>query len=747
MGHVIDREFVVPDGMPLSVFNDRYSRRGNDGELQSYAERVREVVDGNFSLAANITWDTEAEDREITKALAVAGVLPFAGRHIQHGDMTQAGRNIEVFTNCSTAAFSFMSFLLLLNGSGVGRDFSSNVCRVNWDFMPNVRVVLDGGAGDEGDVDKGSHPDFKSAMAEFTGGFESLNDAKHKYDSESEDVRWVKVRDCREGWGEVVAILETAAFHRNHKDSLFIFDFSGVREFGAPIKGMQERIAQGPLPLMRALLKVASVKGAGMKPWKQAMFVDHYLAACVVMGNVRRAARIASKYWKDRDIFEFIDIKRGGFLWSANNSVAVDEEFWKDALNPAPSHARRVFEAVIGAAYFDKTGEPGFINTNRLTANDNDIDTITAETCIDFSGMDFKVHPKTFEMIDKTLRAIKAHAYHYITNPCGEIVLALWGGYCVIGDICLANVQELWEAEEAARQMARFLMRTNLMKAIYSAEVKRTNRIGVALTGVHEFAWKFFECGFNDLVSAYDFFVEGKGELPSDNVCRFWRFIEHLGRIAEESAVSYAGVLGVNVPHTFLTIKPSGTISKIMDCTEGAHLPAIAHYLRWVVFPKGSEAHLDHERRGYPIKDVSHQYQGSIVVGFPTKQRILDVMPEDKVVLATDASIEDHYKWISLLEKFWMGGHGNNNQVSYTINYDPSRVTIGELMDKVGAWQQKVRCCTVMPATDLSAFAYIPQEPVSKEKYLDILAGITDRVRAEAFSDDELQCASGVCPI
>ena len=31
-------------------------------------------------------------------------------------------------------------------------------------------------------------------------------------------------------------------------------------------------------------------------------------------------------------------------------------------------------------------------------------------------------------------------------------------------------------------------------------EVKRTNRIGVGLTGVHEFAWKFFGYGFLDLL-------------------------------------------------------------------------------------------------------------------------------------------------------------------------------------------------------------------------------------------------------
>ena len=158
--------------------------------------------------------------------------------------------------------------------------------------------------------------------------------------------------------------LETAAFHRNNKDTVFIFDFSQVRPAGAPIKRQQNRPASGPVPLIRALQDVARIKGTRMKPWKQALFIDHYMASCVVAGGVRRSARMATKYWKDKDCIEFIDIKRDGFLYTANNSITVDAEFWEQARSPRPSQARRVFEAAIGAAYFDNTGEPGFINVD-----------------------------------------------------------------------------------------------------------------------------------------------------------------------------------------------------------------------------------------------------------------------------------------------------------------------------------------------------------------------------------------------
>ncbi len=741
------RIFNVPEGMPLSVFNDRYSRPSGFGELQSYEERIREVVHGNFSLIRDPVDPVQHEqDLRDTLRLSVAGVMPYSGRHLQHGDMSQPGRSMEVFTNCSTAMFSFMSLLLLLNGSGVGRDYSADSCRVDWDYMPNIRIVLDGGPDDSGDVSKGSHPNFSSAFTEFQGSFDSLREARHKYDSNSEDVKWFKVRDSREGWAEIICVLETAAYHRNHKDSLFIFDFSDVRSAGSPIKGMQNRPAQGPIPLMRALLKVATIKGAGMKPWKQALFIDHYLAACVVMGNVRRAARMSTKYWKDRDVIEFIDIKRGGHLWSSNNSILTDTEFWEQARNPAPSHARRVFEAALAAAYFDQTGEPGFINADQLTSNDKDADKITAYNYLNKNVIGFDLHPRTLEMIDRMLRDMRKSPNHYITNPCGEIALSKWGGYCVIGDIALSHCEHLDEAIDAARLMAPFLIRVNTMKALYAKEVERTNRIGVGITGIHEFAFKFFNCTFHDAISAYDYVVFNKGPRPEQKVMNFWSFIDKMRQTVEESATSYSEQLGMNVPHTFTTIKPSGTISKVMACTEGAHLPAVKYYTRNVIFPKGSDKVAEFEKQGYPIKDVSHQYHGCVVVGFPTKQPIVDLMPEDQIATAEEVGPEAHFKWVQLIETFWMGGPGKNNQVSYTLKYDPKIVSFNSFMQMVLDYQPRVRCCSVMPVTDISAYAYVPEDPIDAETYEAMMAKI-DRAKEEAYDDASLECAGGACPI
>jgi ribonucleoside-triphosphate reductase (formate) len=68
-------------------------------------------------------------------------------------------------------------------------------------------------------------------------------------------------------------------YQKVYRDDLLVINVSNVREKNAPIMGMQGRPSSGPVPVMNALEKIAKIKGAGMKPWKQALYVDHYLAA------------------------------------------------------------------------------------------------------------------------------------------------------------------------------------------------------------------------------------------------------------------------------------------------------------------------------------------------------------------------------------------------------------------------------------------------------------------------------------
>ena len=497
-------------GMGQAVAERTVLRRLHNGEFETWADVATRVAHGN-SLLCKTTEEREEEYRNLRKHLAKATTL-LSGRHLQHGDTNQEKRNMEVFTNCATSSSTFLLFYLLLNGSGVGRCYDDDMMIVNWDHAPAVRCVLED-----------THPDFDMSA------HESVRDAKHKY-SHGQDVLWYRVPDTREGWAKAVELWENAAFEKIHRDKLLILDFSDVRPRGATIGGMQNRPASGPVPLMNAFYKASTLKGAGLKPWHQTMHIDHCFAECVLVGGARRSARMSTKHWKDKTILDFITIKRPieyhdktpeeiievrqasamapqGFLWSSNNSVVVDKEFWKlkdikrgtdGYLEDNARHARKVFDLLTEASYFDGTGEPGIINADALVQNDEGWDKLNHGDYVE--SRKYQLNEDTHVYLAKLAKKAKRKKFHTITNPCGEIALNILGGFCVIADVVPFHADNLDEAEEAFRVTTRALMRVNTMDSVYNKEVKRTNRIGVGMTGVHEFAWKFFGFGFRDLI-------------------------------------------------------------------------------------------------------------------------------------------------------------------------------------------------------------------------------------------------------
>jgi hypothetical protein len=311
----------------------------------------------------------------------------------------------------------------------------------------------------------------------------------------------------------------------------------------------------------------------------------------------------------------------------------------------------------------------------------------------------------------------------FVNHNCGEISLAVWGGYCVIADICLANLKHLGDLQRAAEATTEFLLRANTLPFVYQGEVNRTNRIGVGLTGIFEFAYNHFGLTFFDLID------EAKS-------VEFWRTIART-REAVEDIAAKAGC------HTALTIKPSGTISKVMGCTEGAHLPAYGYYLRWVVYAPDAPELADLRAKGYPTKHLPSL--GQTVVGFPTALRIAEMMGED-LVTAEMVTPEQQFQWLRLIEKHWLGDK-LGNQVSYTLKYDPKVVGFEEFKRVILEQQPTVRACSVMPQVDLSAYAYQPEEKISRETYLDLMSRISETVAVETYDDSQLLCEGGACPI
>lgn len=691
--------------------------------------------------------------------------LLMSGRHLQHGDMSQPERNMEVFTNCSTAAASFLSFYLLLNGSGVGRCYDDSMMQVDWRLAPTVVTTINGWHKDvvSGEI---------TAIDERT--------ARHMYADKT--IHFFKVPDSREGWAHAIEKMETMAFAGCFRNDVLVIDFSDVRHRGSPISGMQDRPASGPGPMMHAINMVAKLREAGMEPWRAAMFADHYFAECVLVGGARRAARMATKLWTDKTIFGFIELKRGGFLWSSNNSVMVDMEFWnavkkvkatlvetgaeltdkkafhnligKGLFSDIEVHAWKVFVAAVEASYHDQTGEPGFITVDRLTWNAEGSENLLDGDFAESAKM--KLSPEGKQLMRVLAQVWSRMKYRVITNPCGEIVLNLLGAYCVIADVVpfhagymngepLHVTNEDWDAdaEDAFRTATRALIRTNLMDSMYGKEVARTNRIGVGITGIHEYAFARFGFGWRDIVN----------ETKSID---FWLMLARFKRAVQAEALAYSKEIGVNVPHTDTTMKPAGTTSKLFGLTEGAHLPSMREFLRWVQFRNDDPLIEVYRKQGYPVKKLQ-SYSGTTIVGFPTKPTICTLGMGDKLVTAAEATPEEQYEYLRLLEKYWIVGvqedgvtplRDTGNQVSYTLKYDPQTVDFVTFMNTLLDGQSTIRCCSVMPQTDSSAYEYQPEQPVTKAEYERISAEIkTDAQVQEDVGMEHVDCSTGACPI
>lgn len=688
-----------------------------NGELETWGDVASRVAEGNALIIKNNTKmrgavmngmnDTHyKEEKENLRHHIAKATLLMSGRHLQHGDETQHTRNMEVFTNCSTSTTSFALFYLLLNGSGVGRAYDTDMCLVDWDNMPNVQVVLDE-----------SHKDFE------WGKDQSVKEAKAKY--KGENTIWFEVPDTREGWAGAIEKLEVMAFEGTHKDKILVLDFSKVRASGEPINGMQKRPASGPKPLMKAIQNVYSIKGAGMTPWKQAMWIDHYLAECVLVGGARRSARMSTKSWRDKDVFDFIQIKRGGLLWSSNNSVTVDEEFWKQD----DIHAQLVLKSVTEASYHDGTGEPGFINQDKLKQVDQGMEEFIGKKYV--GSEKYVVKDETQPLLDKMVKAVLAKKYTQITNPCGEITLNMLGGYCVIADVVPYHADTLEEAEDAFRVATRALIRVNTLDSLYHYEVERTNRIGVGITGLHEFAWKFFGYNFEDLIDE---------EKSQD----FWDTLARFRDAVVDEANKYSDFIGVTRPHSYTTMKPAGTTSKLFGLSEGAHLPSMKEFMRWVQFREDDPLVKTYKDLGYPIK-VLKAYHGTVAIGFPTQPEICRIGMGDKLMTAGEATPEQQYKYLMLLEKYYMGEDGN--QISYTLKYNPEKVSYEEFTDMMIKYQSQIRCCSVMPQVDTTAYEYQPEEPISGTEFIKAVGRIKDSSMTEDIDLEHLRCESGACPI
>lgn len=220
-----------------------------------------------------------------------------------------------------------------------------------------------------------------------------------------------------------------------------------------------------------------------------------------------------------------------------------------------------------------------------------------------------------------------------------------------------------------------------------------------------------------------------------------------LQRTATAAAYSMADELGTPRPKNVTTIKPSGTLSKVMDTTEGKHKPLGKYIFNNVNFGKHDPLLPLVRAAGYRVFDNPVDPEG-VLVTFPVKYDNVEFDNVNGMEVNLESAITQLERYKMLMQNWCQ------QNVSATISYSPEEVPeiVQWLLDN---WDTYVgvsflfRADPTKSAKDLG-YLYLPQEVVTREVYEEYVSRLQDiELDKSNDIDAELQddCASGACPI
>ena len=227
--------------------------------------------------------------------------------------------------------------------------------------------------------------------------------------------------------------------------------------------------------------------------------------------------------------------------------------------------------------------------------------------------------------------------------------------------------------------------------------------------------------------------------------------LQSFKRCARESANNMADELGLPRPKLVTTVKPSGTLGKIMDTTEGAHKPLGKYIFNNVRFSKNDPLVTLLSNAGYHIFDDPYASDG-VLVRLPVAYE--DV--EFDVVERGDTQVEVNLESaVSQLDRYklLMDNYVDHN-CSITVSYSPDEVPaiVDWLFEN---WDTYVGVSFILrndpskTAEDLG-YPYLPQEVVTKEvydEYVRNLKHVDVYADTSEFEVEDEGCATGACPI
>lgn len=293
------------------------------------------------------------------------------------------------------------------------------------------------------------------------------------------------------------------------------------------------------------------------------------------------------------------------------------------------------------------------------------------------------------------------------TNPCGEIALRS-AGLCNLTEIVVRSTDSLESLKRKAR-IATILGTIQstytdfrYVRSIWKRNAEEERLLGVSLTGIYD----------NAALSTIDGLARVLSELK-----------DHCVAVNKE----FSSLLGINPSVAITTVKPSGTVSQLVDSASGIHPRHSAYYIRSVRQDNKDPLTRFLIDQGIPSEPCVMKPETTTVFYFPVKSPDGAVVREDL----------DPIKHLELWSEY--NDHWSEHQVSITCT-----IKENEWVD-VAAWVYRnfdtLSGVSFLPE-DGGTYLQAPYQAVSKEKYEETLSRMPATLDWAKLSEYELEDAT-----
>jgi ribonucleoside-diphosphate reductase alpha chain len=278
--------------------------------------------------------------------------------------------------------------------------------------------------------------------------------------------------------------------------------------------------------------------------------------------------------------------------------------------------------------------------------------------------------------------------YEFGTNPCSEIILRPYQ-FCNLTE-CVVRATDTLEDIERKVKLATILgtIQSTMIKFPYLRKVWQNNTaeerlLGVSMTGIMD----------NPLMTNSNKGLENT--------------LEHLRSIAVATNAEWAKRLGIPASASISCVKPSGTVSQLVDSASGIHARHSPYYIRTVRGDNKDPLTQFMIDQGIPNEPCVMKPDSTVVFSFPVKS-------PDKAVTRNDmTAVEQLELWLTY-QRSWC-----EHKPSVTIS-----VRDGEWME-VGAFVYKhfdeMSGVSFLPHSD-HTYQQAPYQEIGKSEYKELLS-------------------------